>query len=320
MCGLARIGRFIIGAALSGLTACGGGIGQQATPSAAAGVAVHTMQSGASRPQSTAQQVYVSDEGAGAVFIYPAGVNNPSPTATITDGIDEPLGIAVGADGTLYVANFHGGLGKGSGNGSVTVYKAGSTHPSLTITDVNEPNSVAVDAHGTLYVGENASNTTEIAEFAPGATSPTKTVTPTGVTGFPFMGGMTIDKKGNLYAASFVYFRPPVRVVRYAAGLMDEHLYHFRGLKLFDLNPGLARDGAGNIYVATLAGVNVYPRHSSEVSRTIEISTPQYIAATNDGTLYVPDQTNVEIYAPGSGTPEASIQNSLVLPEGVAIH
>jgi hypothetical protein len=63
-----------------------------------------------------------------------------------------------------------------------------------------------------------------------------------------------------------------------------------------------------------------YARHSSQVSRTVSISLPQYIAAAKDGTLYVPDQTNVEIYAPGSGTPEGSIQNSLVLPEGVAIH
>lgn len=312
---LARI-RFPIAAALSGLTACSGGITPQATPSAPASTAVLTMQSRVVRPHATAQQVYVSDEGASAVFIYPAGVNNPSPTATITDGIDDPLGIAVDASGSLYVANQAGG----SGSGSVTVYKAGSTHPSLTITEVSNPNSVAVDSHGTLYVGENASNTTEIAEFAPGATSPTKTVFPTDITGFPFMGGMAIDKAGNLYAASFVYFRPPVRVVRYAPGLTDEHLYDLRGLKLLDLNPGLARDGAGNLYVATLSGVNVYSRRSAKVSRTIEITTPQYIAAANDGTLYVPDQTNVEIYAPGSGTPEGSIQNSLVLPEGVAIH
>jgi hypothetical protein len=314
MRGVARI-RFLITGALSGLTACSGGI-TPATPSAAASAALQTMQSRAVRPHAKAQQIYVSDEGAGAVFIYPAGVNNPTPTATITDGINDPLGIAVDVNGSLYVANHAGG----SGSGAVTVYKAGSTHPSLTITQVSEPNSVAVDSHGTLYVGENASNTTEIAEFAPGGTSPMKTVFPTEITGFPFMGGMAIDKAGNLYAASFVYFRPPVQVVRYAPGLTAEHPYHLRGLDLLDLNPGLARDGAGNLYVATLSGVNVYSPRSTKVSRTVSISMPQYIAAASDGTLYVPNQTNVEIYAPGSGTPEGSIQNSLVLPEGVAIH
>ncbi len=168
------------------------------------------------RPSS--QQVYVSDEGANAVFVYPAGVDNPSPSATITDGIQDPLGIAVDGNGTLYVANFVGGAGPGvSGTGSVTIYKRGSTHPALTITSINSPVAVAVDGHGTLYVDEDDSKTPLIAEFAPGATTPTKSVIATRISGIePFMGGMTVDKAGNLYAAFFIYPREPVHVVKFA--------------------------------------------------------------------------------------------------------
>ncbi|MGA8097199.1 MAG: hypothetical protein WB810_00920, partial [Candidatus Cybelea sp.] len=63
MRGPARIDRFVIAAAFAGLTAC-----------TAPGVSVpagitQAMQSQAARPHSTAQQVYISDRGANAVFI-----------------------------------------------------------------------------------------------------------------------------------------------------------------------------------------------------------------------------------------------------------
>jgi hypothetical protein len=311
MVNVARVPKFLGATAIATLAACAGGAtrGPDAAP-------MLPRAQNATHARSTAQNVYVSDEGAGAVFVYPAGVSNPTPTAEITDGISDPLGIDVDRHGTLYVANFNGG----SGAGSVTVYKAGSTHPSLTITDVSEPTSVAVDASGNLYVGENTSQTVEIAEFAPGAMQPSTTVFPTKLPGFPFMGGMTVDRSNNLYAAFFIYFKPPVHVVKFAPGLTNERDLTLSGLDLLDFNPGLARDGMGNVYVGTFGGVNVYAKGSKKVARTIDISTPQYSGATPDGTLYVPDQTSVEIYAPGAQEPEAMISNSLVLPEGVAIH
>ncbi len=69
-----------------------------------------------------------------------------------------------------------------------------------------------------------------------------------------------------------------------------------------------------------MPGINVYPKGSQNPSRTIGVGFPQYIAATADGTLYVPNQTVVEIVPPGMSSPTATIANSLVLPEGVAVH
>lgn len=313
MIGPVRVGLVFAAGALSALTGCVGNSGTAPTATLPQTVLR------APRPQSAAKEhlVYVSDEGANAVFLYPAGVSDPSPTAEITDGIADPLGIAVDANGTLYVANFAGGA---SGNGSITEYTAGSVHPSLTITDVSKPNSVAVDSNGNLYVGENTATTVEIAEFAPGATSPTTTVFPTRIPGIPFMGGMATDKAGNLYAAFFIYFKPPAHVVKLSPELTQQRDLNLRGLDSLDFNPGLARDGAGNLYVATLPAVDVYAKHSQKVTRTIDASTPQYLAATTSGTLYIPNQTEVDVYAPGASSPEALITKSLVIPEGVAVH
>ena len=309
--GHARVELGIVAGALSVLTGCVGNAG----PAPTAMLPQAATRAPQTRPLAGKHVVYVSDEGVNAVFVYPAGVNDPSPSAEITDGIADPLGIAIDPNGTLYVANFAGGA---SGSGSISEYTAGAVHPSLTITDVNKPNSVAVDTHGNLYVGENTATTVEIAEFAPGATSPMKTVFPTQVPGIPFMGGMATDKAGNLYAAFFIYFKPPAHVVKLSPGLTQQRDLNLRGLDSLDFNPGLARDGAGNLYVATLPAVNVYGKHSPKVTRKIETSTAQYVAATANGTLYVPDQTEVQVYAPGASSPEATITNSLVLPEGVA--
>jgi DNA-binding beta-propeller fold protein YncE len=266
----------------------------------------------------TQHQIYISDEGANAVWIFPAGVNDPSPTAEITDGINEPLGIWVDAKGVLYVANF----ASGTSNGSVTEYRPGTTHPSLTIPNLMSPASVAVDRKGTLYVGEDtdAARTPTIAEYAPGATQPTKTVSATSITGIPFMGGMTVDPAGNLYVAFFQYFVPPVHVVEFAPGLTNERDLKLQGLDDLNFLPGLGRDRAGTLYVGTMAGINVYAAGSTSPTRVIKTGFSQYLTATNAGTLYVPNQSLVAVYAPGSGKPHRTIQTSLVLPEGAAVH
>jgi sugar lactone lactonase YvrE len=68
---------------------------------------------------------------------------------TITDGVFEPLAIAVDRSGNLYVANGHNGY-----KGNIAVYPPGSGTPSRTITeDIYDPESLAFDSAGNLYVG-----------------------------------------------------------------------------------------------------------------------------------------------------------------------
>jgi hypothetical protein len=267
--------------------------------------------------QAMAHTVYVSDLGKSTVWIFPAGVNDPSPIGQITAGLSEPEGVWIDGHGVLYVANFNGGTGVGS----VTEYQPGATQPFRTITaGIFRPESVAVDSHGTLYVGQNANGTPQIVEYASGSATPLKAVFPTSLHGVSFMGGMAVDGAGNLYAAFFAYDNPPAHVVVFGPGLKNERDLRLQGLDNIDLNPGLARDGRGNLYVGgALAGINVYAPGSKTPARSISAGFSQYFTVSGAGALYVPNQHSVDEYAPGGSTPFAGITASLALPEGAAL-
>lgn len=65
----------------------------------------------------------------------------------ITNGISNPLGLAIDASGTLYVSNYPA---------SITEYPFGSTTPSRTITGqgLTDPFGLALDASGNLYIAD----------------------------------------------------------------------------------------------------------------------------------------------------------------------
>ena len=68
---------------------------------------------------------------------------------TITDGIFEPLALAVDRSSNLYVANGHNGY-----DANIAIYPPGSGTASRTITDgIYDPESLAFDSSGNLYVG-----------------------------------------------------------------------------------------------------------------------------------------------------------------------
>jgi hypothetical protein len=269
------------------------------------------------RPPSS-QTLYISDLVASSVTLFPANVPSPSPIAKITDGIDTPEGIAVDAKGTLYVANsaFLGG-----GSPTVTQYPAGSVTPSVTIKMQYPPMSVVADAKGNVYVGGNSGSTVEIAEYAPGGTTPIKTVFPTSLHGFPFMGGLAVDSRDNLYASFFVYNNPPAHVVKFAPGLKHERDLNLAQLGGASLNQGLGRDAQGNLYVGgALNGINVYAPGSHNPSRLISGGESQFFAVGKDGSLYDPTQVDVLEFAPGAGSPDVTFKGSLEFPQGAAIH
>ena len=66
---------------------------------------------------------------------------------SITTGISNPLGVAIDAAGTLYVSNYPA---------SITVYPAGSTSPSKTITGggMMNPFGLTVDLAGNVYIAD----------------------------------------------------------------------------------------------------------------------------------------------------------------------
>lgn len=95
---------------------------------------------------------------ASAVVAAPASADD----AKALDAVGQPVGVATGPDGTLYVSDE-------TYPGGVSVYKPGETAPSRTITTGNGPSSLAVTPDGTLYVAQSEGAQSEIGLVAPGA-------------------------------------------------------------------------------------------------------------------------------------------------------
>lgn len=271
----------------------------------------------AQRSPDSTRTLYVSYLESNAVTLYPADVPSPPPIRTITSGISSPEGIWVNSKGTLYVTNTN----IGGGHYTVTEYPAGASQPSLTISGLPyRPLSVAVDSKGHVYVGGDENQTVVINEYAPGGTTPIKTVFPTTETGDPFMGGLAVDQRDNLYAAFFVYRHPPAHVVRFAPGLTNEKDLNLAGLNTIDLDPGLGIDSSGTLYVGgALNGINVYPHRSKNPARTINGGDSQYFAVTADGSLYDPETVYIEEFAPGASSPTVQFADG-AYPVGAAVH
>ena len=105
----------------------------------------------------------------------------------ITDGIDEPWGMYVDKNGTLYVANTH--------TNTVTAYPAGSLTPSTTWSrGLSSPFYPIVDSKGDLFVSNGNG---KVVEYAHGGANPYRVLQTLGTDAT----GMDFDRQGNLYVA-----------------------------------------------------------------------------------------------------------------------
>jgi hypothetical protein len=112
--------------------------------------------------------LYVNGEDNNVVYIHDLDRIGFPEVGRITDGVNAPFGMAVDAAGTLYVVNQHG---PGSAPGNVTIYPAGATSPSLTLSQgLFNPQGVAVNAGGDVYV-TNRGQSPGIAIYAAGQTT-----------------------------------------------------------------------------------------------------------------------------------------------------
>lgn len=126
--------------------------------------------------------LYVSDE---IVEIY--SVPKYSLVGQITEGIDEPDGLAVDKHGNLYVANY---LGR-----TVTIYRPGETSPSLTLTEPDYPVDVAVGSNGYVYACDLNGG---VDVYQPGATYPIRRLTNPDVA---HVLGVAVNSSNDVYAA-----------------------------------------------------------------------------------------------------------------------
>jgi sugar lactone lactonase YvrE len=135
--------------------------------------------------RSKSKLLYVSDELNDVIDIY--SVPGYSRVGQISNGIEDPEGIATDKNGNLYVANFF--------NGTVTIYKPNTTSPYRTLTDPHALNDVAVTKNGYVVAGDYQGG---VDVFAPGGTSPSTRLTNSGISS---VSGVGVDANNNVYAA-----------------------------------------------------------------------------------------------------------------------
>lgn len=244
---------------------------------------------------------------AGEILVYSANLHaqNLVPIRAITAGANRPNGIWVDGAGVLYVVNEV----NGGANSSVSEYHPGASQPFRTITDgLALPETIGVDAKGTVYVSERTNNTASLTVYAPGSVHPARTVN-LNVAGYALEpGGMAFDAKGNLLVAVQVKINE-LHIVKVAPGASQgqDLQVDLTGLT----GPGLALDGAGNMYVggADSATIAVFAPGATKPTRTISnVGAFGLLAASRAGALYVAsDSGSVGEVAAGAGQPTNTI-------------
>ena len=216
---------------------------------------------------------YVSDVGY-SVNVYPMGSKgNVSPAATIVGadtGLDGTNGIALDSSGSLYLSNRYGGP---TGDGSVTVYPAGSTGdavPTTTITSnftgLDAASGIAVDSTGNIYV-TNKSRGGSVTVYPAGsyATGPPIATIAGDNTGLFSPLGIAVDSNGNIFVLN-----DDDAITVYPAGSAgnvtpNATINIDSGGK--SVPTGMAVDPGGDLYVTNRAGVKCNRRSCHKTSR-----------------------------------------------------
>lgn len=201
----------------------------------------------------------------------------------ITDGINEPEGLATDKNGNLYVANQRGK--------TITVYPPGATSPSLTLTESDKPGDVVVGGNGYVYAGDLDGG---VDVYPPGGTSPVRRLTNSALS--RIVSGVGVDASNNVYATglstgSFGRARPAV--VKFANGSGSGTNLGLSGLKYPD---GVIVDKNNNLVVTNRRGrqgeILIYPPGQTSPSGTIGtyVGPPVHSALNKaENRIYVPE-------------------------------
>ncbi len=256
-----------------------------------------------------ARALFVVNNGSSNVTEYALPYTGGAPTATISNSVSGPLGLAFDSSGNLFVAN--------RGNGTVTEYAPPYTGaPTATISNsVNSPAGLAFDSSGNLFVANNGNNT--VTEYAlPDTNNAAPKMTISNVT---TPSGLAFDSSDDLFVAN------------YGNGKVTEYAPPYTGtpttVSLSGLSHAncLAFDSSDHLFVSDDWGnVTEYaPPYTGTPIATISnsVGTPQGLTFDSSGNLFVANWfTAVTEYAPPyTGAPTATITNYVSNPWGLAI-
>jgi hypothetical protein len=311
-----------IGAAAALISGCGGSqppIGAPGATMQTSAIATHTanrswLKSGARSLgyKVTAPLLYATNVGTEDVTVYRAKADGPAPLATISDGLDIPVGDCIDEQGTLYVAN------NPAGGGSISEYPLGKTTASRMITDgVNEPLYCTIDAKGNLWVA-NAGGP-NVTEYLKGSEKPHTVIT----NGLTSPEGVAIDRSGNLYVGNGPGAQQQ-NVQVYAPGSKAPSRTILNGVT----SPtGLTVDSNETLYVPNVYQ-NTVAEYRSGQSDPFQMITkamdhPGAVAVDKRGMTYVSNIGNSTVveFARGSLTPlKRQINIGLDEPNGIAYY
>lgn len=209
-----------------------------------------------SRDASTWHLVYVADQGAQAVYIFPQVGRNQAPIGKITSGVLGPNGLFVDKARRLYVCNF--------GGGTVSVYNHGALTPVRILKGAGSAIDVVVGIDGTVYVSNwDSGSSGTLLEYPKGHNTPTVTININGAS-----EGLALDTSNNLYVAYNDATVGDGEVLKFAPGStvgtnLGIHVGYVGGATI---------DSSGNLLVddQNIPGVDVFPPGATQPSQVIK--------------------------------------------------
>ena len=244
-----------------------------------------TMTSGLIHPQEIALDssgnIYVADDFAASVYVYPAGTNgNAVPTAVISGGktgMNSPYGIALDSSDNIYVADYGSVSRGGAIPASVFVFSpVGSStgvlneSPSATISGMDtklfNPFGIALDSSRNIYVADDGNSGTTLASVfvysagSNGDVAPLATISGDS-TGLNSPCGVALDSSGNIYVTDFAavsLFVYPSLATSGTGTLNEKPTATVEDAAHLKAPCGVALDSSSNIYVADTGAASVF--------------------------------------------------------------